>query len=58
MPDLTDAERSPATLIIKGDGTYDAEAQVFRDHRTLSETIQFRGGDGADQRNTEQLSLR
>jgi PIN domain len=44
-PDLTDAERSPATLTIKGDGTYDAETGVFRDHRILSETIQFRGED-------------
>jgi hypothetical protein len=31
-PDLTGA-REAATLIIKGDGSYDAEARAFRDHR-------------------------
>jgi PIN domain len=48
-PDTTNAGRSPATLTIKGDGNYDAQAQLFCDHRTLSETIQFREGDGTDQ---------
>jgi hypothetical protein len=48
-PELTNAGRSPATLTVKGDGTYDADAQAFRDHRTLSETIKFRGEDGSNQ---------
>ncbi len=48
-PDLTEAGRPSATLTITGDSTYDAEKQVFRDHRTQSETIRFRGGDGGEQ---------
>jgi hypothetical protein len=48
-PDLTDTGRAPATLTVSGDGAYDAEAQAFRDHRTLSEIIQFRGADDTDQ---------
>ena len=41
--------RPPATVTVSGDGTYDADGQAFRDHRTLSEVIQFRGKDGTDQ---------
>jgi len=48
-PDLTNTGRAPATLTVRGDGTFDAEAQAFREHRTLSETIRFRGEDDANQ---------
>jgi hypothetical protein len=47
-PDLTNTGGPPAMLTVSGDGTYDAEEQAFRELRTLSETIQFRGKDGTD----------